>query len=67
MLADKYAAGAKLELYNPPINIAPIPIYMVWHQRTHHNEAYRWMRKIIADTIKEATQETFNKKMIAAN
>lgn len=52
MLVDKYAPGANLQVFDPPIGLQPIPIYLVWHQRTHHNPAYQWIRELVAHLVR---------------
>jgi len=31
-----------------PFECAPMPMYMVWHQRDHRNPAHRWLREELA-------------------
>jgi DNA-binding transcriptional LysR family regulator len=33
---------------NLPFACAPMPMYMVWHQRDHRNPAHRWLRDELA-------------------
>lgn len=52
MLVDKYVPDAQLEVYEQPIGLEPIPIYLIWHQRTHHNPAYLWLRNVVARLVR---------------
>ncbi len=36
-----------------PFECAPMPMYMVWHQRDHRNPAHRWLRQELAAVAAE--------------
>lgn len=38
-----------------PFPCAPMPMYMVWHQRDHRNPAHRWLREELASLAVERT------------
>ncbi len=47
-LAERMAPRVGLELYAPPMPIAPAQIFMVWHARASAAPAHRWLREQIA-------------------
>lgn len=58
MLVDKYAPGAKLQVFDPPIGLDPVPIYLIWHQRTHNHPAYQWMRDLVSRLVRTESAVT---------
>jgi len=48
-LLRDYAASAL------PFEVAPMPMYMVWHQRDHRNPAHRWLREELVAVAAAAT------------
>jgi DNA-binding transcriptional LysR family regulator len=45
-LATKLARQLPLVLREPPVELAPMPLPMVWHERTHREEKARWVREL---------------------
>jgi hypothetical protein len=43
-LACKLANAASLVVRKPPVDLTPMPLPMLWHERTHHDERARWVR-----------------------
>ncbi len=37
----------------PPIPIDPTTGSLVWHERTHHDSAHRWLRKVVREACRE--------------
>lgn len=46
-LIHSHSQVLDLALWNPPIGVAEIPIYMFWHERAHDDPALRWVRDVI--------------------
>jgi DNA-binding transcriptional LysR family regulator len=38
-----------IDVLRPPLDVATVPIMMVWHPRTHEREAHRWLRGVVMD------------------
>jgi DNA-binding transcriptional LysR family regulator len=34
-------------VFDPPLEIPPFPIRMLWHERTHLDPAARWLRAAV--------------------
>lgn len=49
VLLSTYEPDVELEILKPPLNLKPVPIYLIWHQRTHSHPAHRWFRDFIMD------------------
>lgn len=47
-LAAAKAEAIGLEIYAPPMDIAPARIIMVWHRRSTRNPAHAWLRAQVA-------------------
>jgi DNA-binding transcriptional LysR family regulator len=35
-----------------PLDLPPLPIYMVWHEKRRNDAAHRWLRELIATKLK---------------
>ncbi len=42
-----------LARHMPPIPIDPTTGSLVWHERTHHDPAHRWLRDVVRDACRE--------------
>jgi DNA-binding transcriptional LysR family regulator len=40
-----------IDVLRPPIDVSDVPIYMVWHPRTHEQAPHRWLRGLIMDVV----------------
>lgn len=47
MQAEALAPAFDLELREPPVAMAPYEIAMLWHPRTEHDPAQRWVRALV--------------------
>jgi DNA-binding transcriptional LysR family regulator len=45
-LAIKMAKQVPLVLRQPPVELQPMPLPLVWHERTHRDEKSRWVREL---------------------
>ena len=48
LLARRAAARLGLDIYQPPMPIAPARLCMIWHRRATHSPAHAWLRDQIA-------------------
>jgi DNA-binding transcriptional LysR family regulator len=46
--AKKIAALLPLEVIDAPIDIAPVEVMLLWHERSHRNTEHEWVRSQIA-------------------
>lgn len=46
-IAASYSKIYNLNLFTPPIEIPPIRVKLVWHQRTHYSPQHQWFREVI--------------------
>jgi DNA-binding transcriptional LysR family regulator len=50
-LARLLAPGSAARIVDPPLEIEPFTLYMVWHRERNHDPAHRWLRT----TVEEVT------------
>jgi len=50
-LAHHAARRFGLSIYRPPVYIAPVTIYMIWHRRRTSSMSHAWLRKTICDIM----------------
>lgn len=55
--ARSYHAHKQLVAVEPPFEIKPIEIKMVWSPLLHHNSAHKWIRRILIDLAKQKEQD----------
>jgi len=48
-IAQRFTDVAAIRIFEPPLKLAPINVVLMWHDRTHNNPLYRWLRDLIAD------------------
>ncbi len=53
-LASRLAPKLGLVLYDPPIEIQPVQLSMIWHRRSNATPAHRWIRQMIIDIMNRA-------------
>jgi DNA-binding transcriptional LysR family regulator len=50
-MPEKVARGmtrfAQVEVFEPPLQLKPIDVVLLWHDRTHTNPVHRWVRELI--------------------
>ncbi|MDA7416814.1 LysR family transcriptional regulator [Xenophilus arseniciresistens] len=46
-VALKFRALAPVTLFEPPFELEPLTINLMWHDRTHNNTFHRWLRGLI--------------------
>lgn len=50
-LAEAFERRFDLQLLEPPLPIIRFTISQVWHERTHHSLAHRWLRDTVAGLV----------------
>lgn len=53
-LAALLAESLDLDVYEPPLPLAPVPIWMIWHPRFHDDPGHRWLRQMAVDLVQES-------------
>lgn len=51
--AKHYCSLMPLKMAEIPIEFPKIPFYMLWHERSHHSEEYRWFRELIVSVLRQ--------------
>lgn len=46
--AEHYASLLPLHIAAAPFQFPPMRFYQLWHDRTHHSQAHRWLRELLA-------------------
>ncbi|CAG9000824.1 MAG: HTH-type transcriptional regulator SyrM 1 [Candidatus Celerinatantimonas neptuna] len=40
-----------LEIYEPPVNIPPFDLFMIWNEKYHRDNGHKWLRELIIESI----------------
>lgn len=48
-LARRYAQAAGLQVLPLPVEVPPLTFSMIWHERTHREPVYQWLRDIVLE------------------
>jgi DNA-binding transcriptional LysR family regulator len=40
-----------LQVLPIPLELPPVPIYMIWHETRRHDTAHRWLREVVAQEL----------------
>jgi DNA-binding transcriptional LysR family regulator len=40
-----------LQVLPLPLELPPVPIYMIWHETRRHDSAHRWLREVVAEEL----------------
>lgn len=51
--AKHYCSLMPLTISEIPIQFPKIPFYLLWHERSHHSEEYRWFRELIVSVLRQ--------------
>lgn len=54
-LATRYAEGFGLAIYDFPIDLPPIPIYLMWSKAMDHDPAHQWLLERLMRVIEDMT------------
>jgi DNA-binding transcriptional LysR family regulator len=52
-LAQRYAGPKALQILMPPVALPKLHFSMIWHERTHRDPVYQWLRDVVADASRE--------------
>ena len=52
-LAETMAASHPLVVRPPPVELTPVDLPMVWHERTHRDPRQRWVRSLLKRVARE--------------
>jgi DNA-binding transcriptional LysR family regulator len=52
-LARRFAAMMPLKIFPIPFTVPAFPMSATWHERTHHDPAQQWLRKILVEICAE--------------
>ena len=59
-LAQRFSKQLKLQSLRAPIEIPPLRLTLLWHERFHADPAHRWMRELIARTTGKIAERSAN-------
>ena len=45
-----------LQVLPLPLELPPVPIYLVWHESRRHDTAHRWLREVVAEELRHFAQ-----------
>jgi DNA-binding transcriptional LysR family regulator len=48
-MAKRYARIAGLQVLPLPVDVPPLTFSMIWHERTHREPVYQWLREIVLE------------------
>lgn len=69
LIAHGFAKNADVRLYPPPLQLPPISLSIVWHERFHDSAAHQWLRaqtlQICEDIAAENRQQPSARKKSA--
>lgn len=51
-IAEAYAALLPLKVLDAPVPLPGFEVRMWWHERTHHDPAQRWLRKVVTEVVR---------------
>jgi DNA-binding transcriptional LysR family regulator len=40
-----------LQVLPIPLELPPVPIYMIWHETRRHDTAHRWLREVVVQEL----------------
>ena len=40
-----------LQILPFPLELPPLPVYMIWHETRRHDAAHRWLREVVAEEL----------------
>lgn len=53
-VVESFAQFLPIRLLEPPVELERGTVSMVWHPRSHRDEAHRWLRKEIEEVVRES-------------
>lgn len=61
-LAETMAAHQPLAVKPVPVELAPVELPMVWHERTHRDPRQRWFRRLLQRSAQEIAGESASQR-----
>lgn len=55
--AARYESGIELNVFKPPIDLDPVPVYCVWHERNNLHPAHIWFRETVKNVMQVELEE----------
>jgi DNA-binding transcriptional LysR family regulator len=52
-VVEAFAAPLQLRVLAPPLPLPRGTVAQVWHQRTHHSAAHRWLRQVVTEVARD--------------
>lgn len=52
IVPEYIASQYRVECLPPPLPLAPMPIYLVWHERIHRHPAHIWFRTLLINVLR---------------
>jgi DNA-binding transcriptional LysR family regulator len=49
---EQFRNTVPLQVFELPFRSPPLPVSMIWHERTHHSGAMTWLRQAIREIAK---------------
>jgi len=49
---DQFRDNVPLQVFDLPFRTSPLPVSMIWHERTHQSGAMTWLRQAIRNVAK---------------
>ena len=57
-LARRYAEAKSLQVLAPPVPLPPLRFSMIWHERSHRDPVYQWLRQVVAEVCEGSLSES---------
>jgi len=56
LFLDLSRADHDFAVHAPPISFEPVSLYLLWHSRTAHSAAHRWLRSLLRESVSKVPQ-----------
>lgn len=67
LLVRTFAEHFPIAWYDPPIPVRPLPVALIWHERTQHDRKYEWLRHAVATLFREVADAARPRKSTAGS
>jgi DNA-binding transcriptional LysR family regulator len=55
LICQRLARDPRLKVLPAPVDLGTFPVEMAWHMRYRHDPAHRWLRSLISEAAKDAS------------